>query len=198
MKSIITISRCLGSGGSEIGRAVANRLHYYYCDRDMIIKAATETTSIPPEVFRRYDERVPHEFGIGQSLFNYHNKPLYEKLFDAQQEAVIKVASAGKCVIIGRNANAILQEFDRTLHVFVTATEYFRVKRLQKEHPDQTEEQILAMMRNVDSAREKYCTYYTNTQFGNAMYYDLCLKSSTLGIQGCVDLICELAQREDS
>ena len=42
MKSIITISRQFGAGGSTIGRAVAKRLGYYYCDKDMILRAALE------------------------------------------------------------------------------------------------------------------------------------------------------------
>ena len=55
-------------------------------------------------------------------------------------------------------------------------------------------EKILNQMKAVDKARAKYCSYYTNTEFGKAEYYDLCLKSSTLGIPKCVDVICALAQ----
>ena len=37
MKNIITISRQFGAGGGTIGKAVAERLGYYYCDKDMIV-----------------------------------------------------------------------------------------------------------------------------------------------------------------
>ena len=40
MKNIITISRLFGAGGGQIGRAVAERLGYYYCDKDIIIQSA--------------------------------------------------------------------------------------------------------------------------------------------------------------
>ena len=50
-------------------------------------------------------------------------------------------------------------------------------------------------MKSVDKARRRYCTYYTNTEFGNADYYDLALKSSTLGIDTCVDIICSIAEK---
>lgn len=195
MKSIITISREYGAGGATIGRRVAERLGYYYCDRDMIMHAAMESSSLAPEYFREYDEKVPLDFGFGQSLFDVYNRPLREELFAAQREAIIKVASQGKCVIVGRNANAVLQEFDRTLHVFISANAYFRMQHMKERLPELSEAKIADRMRTVDKARRRYCSYYTDTEFGNADYYDLCLKSSTLGLDGCVDVICGIAAK---
>ena len=194
MKSIITISREFGAGGSTIGQAVADRLGFYYCDKDMILKAAMASGSLTPEEVRRYDEKVPSEFGFGQSLFDFYNKPLDERLFNAQREAIMKVAEKGRCVIVGRNANIVLKEFDRTLHVFISASERFRLQRMEKKMPDMSEDKVLEHLRSVDRTRKKYCKYYTRTEFGNAAYYDLCVKSSSLGIDKCIDVICEMAQ----
>lgn len=194
MKKIITISRKFGAGGGQIGKAVANRLGYYYLDKDMIIRSAMESSGLTPEDFRTYDEKVPFDFGLGQSLFDFYNKPLNERLFEAQKDAIKKVGEKGKCVIVGRNANVILKEYDYSLHVFITATQYFRLQNLKNQMPGYSESKILEEMKSVDKARRKYCTYYTNTEFGNADYYDLTLKSSTLGIDTCVDIICRLAE----
>lgn len=195
MKKIITISRQFGAGGGQIGRAVADRLGYYYLDKDMIIRSAMESSSLTPADFRMYDEKVPLNFGFGQSLFDFYNKPLNERLFAAQKEAILKAGEKGNCVIVGRNANVILKEFDYSLHVFIAASQYFRLQRMKEKMPDYSENKILEKMKMVDKTRKKYCTYYTNTEFGNADYYDLSLKSSTLGIDTCVDVICELAQK---
>ena len=195
MKNIITISRQFGAGGSTIGQAVAERLGYYYCDKDMIVRAALESGNLTPEEIRYYDERVPKEFGFGQSLFDFYNKPLDERLFMAQREAIRKLAEKGNCVIVGRNANIVLKEYDRTLHVFVSATEHFRVNRMKEKMPELTEEKVLDRVHTVDKVRKKYCKHYTHTEFGNAQFYDLCVKSSTLGIEQCVDIICETANR---
>ena len=97
-------------------------------------------------------------------------------------------------MIVGRNANVVLQEYEKCLHVFISATPYFKVQNLKKQMPDYSEEKILNRMKSVDKARARYCSYYTNTEFGKAEYYDLCLKSSTYGIDKCVDIICELAE----
>lgn len=194
MKNIITISRQFGAGGSTIGRAVANRLGYYYCDKDMIIRAALESGTLSADEVRYYDERVPTEFGIGQSLFDFYNKPLDERLFQAQAAAIKKVAEKGNCVIVGRNGNMILQQFDRTLHVFISATEHYRIRRVQQDMPELKDSAALQKIRAVDRARKKYCKHYTNTEFGNGAYYDISLKSSTLGIDKCIDLICSAAE----
>ena len=193
MKNIITISRQFGAGGGTIGKEVAERLGYYYCDKDMIIRAAIESGNLSPEEVRYFDEKVPREFGLGQSLFDFYNKPLDERLYNAQKEAIRKVEK-GNCVIVGRNANIILKEFDHSLHVFVSGTEHFRVKRMMEKMPGTTEEKVREELHNVDKARKKYCKHYTGTEFGNAEFYDLCLKSSTLGLEKCVDIICDTAK----
>ncbi len=194
MKNIITISRQFGAGGSTIGQAVADKLGFYYCDKDMILNAAIESGTLSPEEVRYYDERVPRQFGFGQSLFDFYNKPLDERLFNAQKEAIKKVAEKGNCVIVGRNANIVLKEFDKTLHVFISGAERTRLKRMCEKMPGTPEEKVLEHMRSVDKTRNKYCKYYTNTEFGNAQFYDLCLKSSSLGFDKCIDLICDAAK----
>ena len=196
MKNIITISRQFGAGGSTIGQAVAERLGYYYCDKDMIVRAAIENGSLSPDEIRFYDERVPKQFGFGQSLFDFYNKPLDEKLFNAQREAIKKVAEKGNCVIVGRNANIILKEYDKSLHVFISASERFRLKRMMGKMPNDSEAKVLEKLHSVDKARKKYCKYYTDTEFGNTEFYDLSVKSSTLGIDKCIDLICSAAQED--
>lgn len=195
MKKIITISREFGSCGGTIGKRVAEELGYYYCDKDMIIRAAINSGSLTADEIRKYDERVPANFGFGQSLFDFYNKPLDERLYAATKEAVKAVADKGNCVIVGRNSNVILQEYDSTLHVFVSATKYFRLQHMKEMMPDATPARVEEMMKQVDKGRKKYCSYYTNTEFGNSDYYDLCLKSSTLGVDQCVEIICDVARK---
>ncbi len=193
MKKIITISRQFGAGGGQIGKKVAERLGFYYMDKDVIIRAALASEGLTPDDFRRFDEIVPFDFGFGQSLFDFYNRPLDERLFNAQKKAICSEAEKGGCVIVGRNANYVLKEYDDSLHVFVSASTRFKLKNLKNKMPDLSDDKILDEMRSVDKKRRKYCTYYTNTEFGDADYYDLCLRSSTLGIDKCVDIICDIA-----
>ena len=128
MKKIITISREFGAGGGEIGRKVAERLGYHYYDKELILRSA-DTSKVDVESMRRWDEKVPANFGFAQSLFNFYNKPLNETLFEAQTKVIREIGEKGNCVIVGRNANTILKEFDGGLHIFVHASPYWRMRQ---------------------------------------------------------------------
>lgn len=194
MKKIITISREFGAGGGEIGRSVAKALNYDFYDKEIILKAARES-NVDVESMLKWDERVPMNFGFAQSLFDFYNKPLSEKLFDVQQKVIKEIGEKGNCVIVGRNANTILKEFDHGLHVFVHADPYWRMERMKKKMPDTTEAKISEELRIIDKSRRKFCMYYTNTEFGVADYYDICFNTSKLGIDACVDIICNIARQ---
>ena len=71
MKNIITISREFGAGGGQIGKKVARRMGFYYMDKDVILRSAMESEGLTPDEIRRYDEKVPFDFGFGQSLFDF-------------------------------------------------------------------------------------------------------------------------------
>lgn len=194
MKKIITISREFGSAGGTIGKMVAERLGYEYYDKDLIFKTAAKANMSPDEAIK-LDENLSHGFGFGQSLFNLYSSPLDEKLYEAQKNVIREFAEKGNCVIVGRNANAILAEFDATLHVFISANPNWRVKYLKADKmKDMPEDKIMAHLQKIDKARQKYCSYFTNTEFGVAKYYDVCLYSSVVGIDKCVDVICSLAK----
>ena len=60
--------------------------------------------------------------------------------------------------------------------------------------PDATEAKINEEIRAIDRTRKKYCSYYTNTEFGVADYYDICLNTSSLGIDACVEILEKLAK----
>lgn len=92
MKQIITIGREFGAGGGELGRRLARELGIAYYDRDIILRTAKVSAHLTPEQVRRWDERVPHEFGFTQSLFNFYERPLSEELWDAQVRAIREIA----------------------------------------------------------------------------------------------------------
>ncbi len=193
MKKIITISREFGAAGGEIGRAIAKKLNYEYYDKEIILQAA-RSSNIDMESIIRWDERVPINFGFAQSLFDFYNKPLNEKLFEIQRSIIREIGEKGKCVIVGRNANTVLKEFDNGLHVFLHADFHWRLQRMRGKMSDTPESKVGDKIRLIDKARKKYCFYYTNTEFGFADYYDVCLSTSSLGIETCEDIILKLAK----
>ncbi len=144
-----------------------------------------------------WDEKVPISFGFTQSLFDFYNRPMSEKVFEAQKRVIINLGQKGKCVITGRNANAILKEFDGCLNVFIHADFDWRLKRMKEKMTDFTEEQVASEIRTIDKKRRKYSNFFTKMEFGKSDYYDICLDSSRLGIDECVEIIKDVAIRKE-
>lgn len=194
MPKVVTISREYGAGGSTIGKAVADRLGIEYLDKAIILTTAYEAEVNIEHVYK-LDENLPKSTAL-QSIFDFYNKPLNEKLFEAQSEVLKLFGDRGKCLIVGRNANTILREFDNTLHVFISGNINARMERLMKKemYKGVSEDKMKDLINTVDKRRKKYCEYYTNTKFGDAKNYDICLDSSRLGDEACIDIICQLAK----
>ncbi|MGI6181178.1 MAG: AAA family ATPase [Agathobaculum sp.] len=194
MKKIITISRQFGAGGGELGRRTARALGIPLYNKDLILRTAMASGDLTPEEVRRWDERVPVDFGLTQSLFDFYNRPLSDKLWEAQVKAIREMADKESCVIVGRNADYILREFDHCLRVFVHADFEWRLERMCGMMPDSTEEQVRANIRSVDKARNTYCTRYTGHRYADATNYDMTLCTSRLGIDAALEHILKAAE----
>ena len=195
MRKVITIAREFGAGGGEIGRKVAKELGIQFYDKDIILRTALANPKLDPEDVRRWDERVPSSFGFAQSLFDFYNKPLDERLWQAQRDAIREMANHESCVIVGRNSEYILHEFDHCLHVFADAGFQWRVKRMSGMMLGVSLDQVASDVKQADRARKKNCEYYTRTVYGDSRNYDLTLNTEKLGIDKAVQLV--LAAAED-
>ncbi|MDO4260496.1 MAG: cytidylate kinase-like family protein [Eubacteriales bacterium] len=189
MKKVITIAREFGAGGGEIGRRVAKELGLQFYDKDIIIRTALADPKLNPEQVRKWDERVPSSFGFAQSLFDFYNKPLDEQLWQAQRDAIRDMANHENCVIVGRNSEYILSEFDHCLRVFAHAGFQWRVNRMAGMMPGVPLEQVASDVRQADRARKKSCEYYTGTIYGDARNYDLTVNTEKLGVDRAVELV---------
>lgn len=196
MKKIITISREFGAGGGEIGERLAKELGYACYNKELILKAASESNADMKSIMK-WDEKIPADFGNTKSLLDFYNIPLSDRLFECQQQVIREFGEKGNCVIIGRNGNHVLKEFDNCLHVFIHADPHWRLKRMKKKMPDVSESKISEQIRSIDRMRKKYCTYYTNTEFGNSENYDICLNTSRLGISTCLDILVKLVRENE-
>ncbi len=193
MKKIITINRKFGAAGGKIGRLVAERLGFDYIDHELVENAAIKA-NLSFDQSSDLDEKVPHEYGFAQSLFGVYRTTLEDRFMEAQKKVIEQFGNKGRCVIVGRNADAILQEFDNTLHVFIYGSVSWRLNYIKGLYPDLSYSELKDLLHDVDRGRSKYCSFYTQREFGLAENYDLCLCSSSLGIEKCVDIICDLAQ----
>ena len=194
MKRIITIGREFGAGGGTLGRRLAKELGIEYYDRDIILATAKASAHLTPEQVRQWDERVPKEFGFTQSLFNFYSKPLGEELWNAQVHAIRELADKESCVIVGRNADYILKEYDHCLRVFVHANRSWRLLLMRQEMPDTPWNVLESDMDTADRARRAYCEKMTGRTYGDSRNYDLTLCTSKLGLEKAYQLLKQAAE----
>lgn len=192
MKKIITISREFGACGTTVGRALATRLGYDMWDKAIPLNGQKDS-NIRLEDLVEFDEKVPVSFSFGQSLFELHNTELSNQIFRTQTEVIRKMGEHGSCVIVGRNAGYILKEYDSLLRVLLYADTEFRIAHMEGLRPDYTEEQMRSRLAQVDKAREKYCSFYTHSDFHDVRNYDICLDIGRLGMDAVVETLYQLA-----
>lgn len=193
MKKIITIGRQFGACGTTIGKRVARELNIEFYDKDIILGTAKASCNLSPEDVRKWDERVPKDFGFTQSLFDFYNRPLSDRLWEAQVSAIRQMADRESCVILGRNGNYILREFDHCLRVFLYADEVWRVEHMKTLMPEATEDEIISHIKSVDKSRQNYFYHYTKRSYSDATNFDLCLNVGKLGEDKCTEKIIELS-----
>lgn len=195
-KYIITIARQFGSGGREIGKALADKLGIPFYDKELISIAAKES-GVDSDVFENVDEHAANSllYSLSMGLYSFGNGfsamgdlPVNDRLYILQHKIIKKLAEQGSCVIVGRCADYVLKERDNVINIFIHADIEHRKKRAVEVHgvDKSRAEQIV---NKTDKVRANYYSFYSGQKWGYAQYYDLCIDSSDLSIDQAVALI---------
>ena len=197
-KKIITISREFGSGGRTIGHLVAERLGIPFYDKELVEHIALES-GFAPNYVEEHGEHSP-----GNSIFSYafahqsvpgimNGLSTADFLWNVQCGVILQLAEKGPCVIVGRNADYILKDRPDCLHAFIHADAEFRADRIVRLYGE-TEKRPEARLQEKDKRRRVNYQHYTGRTWGAAQNYDVCLNSSTLGIETCADIILSMVE----
>ena len=192
-KKIITISREFGSGGRFIGEEVAKKLGMKYYDRDIIGQIA-EKSGFSPEYIQENAELSPKKglFAYAFAGRDITGKSVEDMVYDVLRNVILEIAEKESCVIIGRNADFILNDRDDVLNVFIHGDKAEKVKRICKLY-NVTEADALKMMVDIDKRRMTNYRFYTDRKWGMAGNYTLSLNSSELGYDMCEKIIMDCA-----
>ena len=192
---IITLCREYGAGGHSIGQRVASELGIEFYDKD-IIRSSAEALGIDPAQLEAEEEEISRSEAFLRTItpMSYERKDAF---YDAESDAILKLAAQGPCLILGRCADAVLRAAGvPSLNVFLFADEEHRAKRVgELVHSDSAAE-IQRVMKKTDQARRSYYTHYTGKTWGDHRNFHLSLDSGILGYDACVRIICEAAKSE--
>ena len=194
MYHIITIERPYASGGSEIGKKLAEALGYKLFDRNILTEAA-KNLDMPHIHINNLEETSSGSFIFNLSKTskknaNENSLPVAEKLFAEEKRIIEKAADEGKCIFIGRAAGYILRDRKDCLHAFVHADKKFRMQRAIERggiDPADAENTI----KKVDKRRKAFYDSITEWRWGDPKFFEICLDSSKLGVEMCTKLLAE-------
>ena len=202
---VITIGRECGSSGRHIGQMLAEELGVKCYDKELLTLAAKHS-GLCEELFKTHDEKPTSSFLYslvmdtysvnGYSTASFLDMPLNHKVFLAQFETIKKIAERESCVIVGRCADYALADHPDCINTFIKADMSSRIKMISK-RANITENKAKDMIQKQDKQRASYYNYYTSKKWGDSKSYDLCLDSSKLGIDGCVDMILKFREIMD-
>ncbi|HEU0027614.1 MAG TPA: cytidylate kinase-like family protein [Ktedonobacterales bacterium] len=206
----ITISRQYGSGGGEIAARLARRLGWRLVDHEVIEEVARRLGVTVDDAAQR-DERaegvVDHilrGFRAAEpappSLLSFSDPLMAPQAYDyavALHETLLGVVAIGRAVIVGRGAQALLQERGDALHVRIVAPLEQRILYVSRREA-LDHDAALRRIQRKDHDRQRYLWLTHARRVEDITLYDLILNTSILDFDSCVDLIALALERKAS
>ncbi|MBQ3090085.1 MAG: cytidylate kinase-like family protein [Oscillospiraceae bacterium] len=197
---IITVSREFGSGGRELGKRLADALGFAYYDKEVITAVAKRNSLDENYVDKTLEQdffrSVPMTFG---HTFAYIPTLPYDasSLFIEQQKIVRELAKKGDCVIVGKNADCILDR-EKPFKIFVYADMKGKIARCKRRAPEDeklSDREMEKKIRQVDRARANSHALLADLPWGDRRGYDLCVNTTDVWVKDIVPAVADYARR---
>ena len=186
-KYIITVTRQFGSMGRPIAEKLAERLGIQYYDRDIVDMTAKKLNMSVSEI-RDLEESVQGKFFHMKYPLGMATTEVQDKIFEQQKEIIKNLVKKESCIIVGRCSDYILKDYENSLHIYIYAPKEKRYEVCLNDFKMQPNE-AKKMMLEVDKARERYHKEYAGYLPSDPRYKNLMIDSSTLGLDGTVDML---------
>jgi cytidylate kinase len=208
VKRVVCISHATGSGGSEVGRLVAERLDFRYVDEDIIAQAAAKGGVDPADLAdeerrKSWLARALDEFGRGASGEAWallgpmppvpgEGVGTSEALRALIREAIEETAGRGEAVIVAHAASHAIGGRDDVLRVLVTASQDTRATRLgEVENLEQGS--ASKAVKEADAARADYLRRFHDVAEERPTQYDLVVNTDHLSFEQAAELVSSAA-----
>jgi cytidylate kinase len=198
--TVITIAYQIGSGGRQIGQALAKRLDLDYIDRE-IVQGVAQQLHVSEEAAARLDERarglVTRMLLLLSSTGEMalyapppeRNLQIDEAAYFKTTRAVIEAAArTNRAVIAGHGANFALAGRPGVLHVFIYAPAEQRITAImEREQVDRPE--ATRRVNRSDHDRAHYVKRFYRMDWRDPSYYDLMINTAHIQPDCVVDLL---------
>ena len=182
--AIFTVSREAGSFGTEIARAIAQKLDYEYFDREKIEQALVDRGVPMPEV-EKFDEKKP-PFWLSWQIQS-------RRFLHSIQAAVYDFARRGNTVIVGRGGQILLRDIPGAAHLRFTAPFPTRVARVMAQEKVD-EKQAVRLIHRSDRDSAGFLRFFFEVDWQDSALYDLVINTQRISAGTAVEIISKLAE----
>ena len=192
---VITIARGFGSGGKEIGHAVAKELGIN-CYEHSILTLASHLSGVDRSLFAEADEKLlkPSFIHTIKETLSPHPEAHFvsnDELFSYEAQIIKGLAASESCVIVGKAADYVLKDFDNVFSFYIEAPRDFCLSNVVSKM-DVTEEEAHELITKTDKTRAEFYKYITGGNYWtNPVNYDMTLNTKKVGKDNCVRVICD-------
>ncbi len=183
---IISIGREYSCGGHEMAERLAKKYNLPLYDHNFLDEVA-EKKNLDKKTLAEFDEAHVSKL-FSRTVKGFNNSPAYN-VAQLQFDFLREMAESGKSfVVVGRCSEYVLKDYDALFSVFIYGNKQNRIDRLvEKLHV--TEKEALSLIQIKDMKRRKYHDIYSPIKWGKPKGYDLCINSSSLGIDKTMDVL---------
>jgi cytidylate kinase len=202
MPLAITLSREAGAGGMTIAAMLADRLTaaelpaastpWAVFDSNLA-KQVLEDHKLSPrlEEFITEEAKLPIE-EIVEELLGLH--PSRWTIVQHTTRTILRLASLGRAILLGRGSHVITARFPNVLHVRLVAPFATRV-RYTADRDHLSDAEAAKKLQEQDNSRRRYLRVYFNSDIDDSTCYDITINTGRLGFARSVDVIAHAAMQ---
>ena len=180
--SIVAISETVGSGGTEIGRALATALGWEFADREVITKAA--------ESFREDVSELRHATEEKPTLWDRFRQSQH-RYATYVEATVLEMAARDNVVLVGRASAVILRDVQHAVRARVIAPQDVRAARLEAQQ-GLTAAAARDYVANADHDLAARVRFLYHLDWDTPSLYDVVLNTERVSVARAVAVLREM------
>ena len=194
----IAISRETGAGAVTIGQKVLEMMQadhrgevpWALFDRNLVEKVI-EDHHLPQTIKQFMPEKVRFELSDAvEEMLGLH--PSSWTLLEHTTDTILRLASAGNAIIVGRGATNITARLKNVLRVRLVAPLEQRIRHIQ-EIRNLTEREAAIYVQKTDHARKRYVKSYFSEDVNDPLHYHLVLNTGRISHRYAARMIADAA-----
>ena len=136
---VITISRQVGCNGLKLAKLLKVKLEkgkpltdWKVLSKEILVASANELNMDLEEVRKTMKQSEKYTFSEILKAFNDKNFKSEQKITRTIIDTILKFATEGNCIIVGRDGHMITKDIEKSIHIRLIAPMDYRVNNIMK------------------------------------------------------------------